>query len=632
MNKLILKDINLLDIIKENTNLLPINDFLIKINYNVDKLYFNKFYYNIKDDIWIYLNNEMILWMDYKEIKKGKEMIIKFLNKEFKEGEDYKILSNSEFDINNFCSPATGEQNNSEENEYNEEKRGAHNKQYITVSPDCFKELCMHIGTKKSKEIKKYYIELEKIFKFYVEYQNKYQLKLLEEKDKIINNNESNNEMKHHNFLLEKFKNRKVIYILKINIDNLILIKIGYSDNIKYRINGLIKDYGENCIFLNIFECIYNREIEQIILHDKIILENKYKNKINNKLPTEIVMLNNNFTYDNLITIVKQSILKYANKINLITIEQTLQVKQLLINNYDINDIHYIINSDLYEKYKLIQYNELMNIYNNTFNNKINKEIIQNDLQKKINNNIEYKLMEENIKEDIINNINNSKIINPTNKSRITNIIDKTKEIHNLDFKLINLENDDKYYTQYNIKNNNIVIPEIIEKNSLHIFIDYLREQYSNLPENREIILTTNKLDATNIKVLYRNFCKKNELKMINQRKFKEDIINYGILYKPSKQITFYIFIEFEYEDHYLLFLKYLKNKINNNEYIGNIKILGDPFYKLYLNWSDKNNIKSYYIYSQPTFLSNVIEHIGKYSSRKLNGRKVTYLLNTINI
>jgi phage anti-repressor protein len=52
-----------------------------------------------------------------------------------------------------------GEQN------LNEEKRGAHNKQYITVSPDCFKELCMHVGTKKSKEIKKYYIKLEKVFK-----------------------------------------------------------------------------------------------------------------------------------------------------------------------------------------------------------------------------------------------------------------------------------------------------------------------------------------------------------------------------------------------------------------------------------------------------------------------------------
>jgi hypothetical protein len=133
MNKIILKDINLLNIIKESNSLLPINEFLIKINYNVDNLYLGKFWNNIKDDIWIYIDNEMILWMEYKEIKKGKEMIIKFLSKYFKEDEDYKILNNDEFDINNFCSPAAGEQNNSEESVYVEEKRGAHNKQYITV-------------------------------------------------------------------------------------------------------------------------------------------------------------------------------------------------------------------------------------------------------------------------------------------------------------------------------------------------------------------------------------------------------------------------------------------------------------------------------------------------------------------
>jgi hypothetical protein len=647
MNKIILKDINLLDIIKENVNLLPINEFLIKINYNVDNLYLGKFWNNIKDDIWIYIDNEMVLWLEYNDIKRGKEFIIRLLNKYFKEDEDYKILNNEEFDINNFCSTSKVEQNNSEESVYVEEKRGAHNKQYITVSPDCFKELCMHIGTKKSKEIKKYYIELEKIFKFYLEYQNQYQEllleekeeevkykeKLLEQKEELINNNENNNEIKHHKFLMEKFENKKVIYILKIIIDELILIKIGYSDNIKYRINGLVKDYGEKCIFLNIFECVYNREIEQVILHNKQILENKYKNKIKDKLPTEIIILNDNFTYGNLISIVKLSILKYVDKTNLITIEQTLQIKQLLINNYDINDIHYIINSDLYDRYKLIQYDNLMNIYENDFsnNNGINKEIIQNDLQKKINNNIEYKLIEEQIKENIINNINSSKIINPTNKSRVTNIIDNTKETHNLDFQLINIEKDDKYYTQYNIKNNNIVIPTIENKNSIHKFIDYLRDQYSKLPKDRELILTTNKLDATNIKVIYRNFCKKNELKIINQNQFKEDIEQYGMVYKPSKQITFYIFTEFEYEEHYLLFLKYLKKKLDNNEYIGTLKILGDPLYKIYLNWSDENNIKSYFIYSQPTFLKNILNNIGKASSRRLNGRKVTYLLNSIN-
>lgn len=70
----------------------------------------------------ILLKDNLILWLEYKDVKIGKEKIIKFLKLHFQDNEDYKILN------------------------INEEKRGAHNKQYITVSPDCFKELCMHVG------------------------------------------------------------------------------------------------------------------------------------------------------------------------------------------------------------------------------------------------------------------------------------------------------------------------------------------------------------------------------------------------------------------------------------------------------------------------------------------------------
>ena len=67
----------------------------------------------------------------------------------FLENDDYKILNNNEFDINKFCSPIIGEQNQ------DEEKRGAHNKQYVIVSPDCFKELCYACRNKKIKRNKK---------------------------------------------------------------------------------------------------------------------------------------------------------------------------------------------------------------------------------------------------------------------------------------------------------------------------------------------------------------------------------------------------------------------------------------------------------------------------------------------
>jgi hypothetical protein len=73
----------------------------------------------------------------------------KLLKKYFINLEDYKILNNEDFDINNFYADYRPTINK-------EDNRRIHNKQYITISPYCFKELRMHIRTSKSKEIKKY--------------------------------------------------------------------------------------------------------------------------------------------------------------------------------------------------------------------------------------------------------------------------------------------------------------------------------------------------------------------------------------------------------------------------------------------------------------------------------------------
>ena len=166
---IILKDINIQDLVNKTINMLTIRELLDIINYDVNNIYLDKFWNSIEDDKWIYLDNDTILWLGYREIKRGKEFIIRLLKQYFINIEDYKLLTNSEFLTENLCSTLKVEQNT------NEEKRGAHNKQYIIVSPDCFKELCMHVGTSKAKEIKKYYINLEKVFKFYLEYQNQYQ-------------------------------------------------------------------------------------------------------------------------------------------------------------------------------------------------------------------------------------------------------------------------------------------------------------------------------------------------------------------------------------------------------------------------------------------------------------------------
>ena len=80
MNSIILKNLDLTEIIKNNS-LLTIKELLNKVNYNLDNLFIDRFWNNIKDDKWIYLDNDLILWLGYKDIKHGKEQIIKLIKK-----------------------------------------------------------------------------------------------------------------------------------------------------------------------------------------------------------------------------------------------------------------------------------------------------------------------------------------------------------------------------------------------------------------------------------------------------------------------------------------------------------------------------------------------------------------------
>ena len=286
-----LKNIELNNIINLDNSILTIKELLYKINYNLDNLYIDRFWNNIQNDKWIYLDNELILWLEYKDIKIGKEKIIKFLKCNFQDIEDYKILHHTEFDINNFCFTGAVEQN------INEEKRGAHNKQYITVSPNCFKELCMYVGTKKSKEIKKYYIELEKIFKFYLEYQNKYrELEIenkkleienknqeLEEKENIINEQkeELNNLINIQQKTVKELKKDEYVYIAtnKLNSKNNIF-KIGKTVSL----NGRLSNFNINSLLDNEFYYTFltkcnNSKMLECLIHN-FLSPFVYKNEL----------------------------------------------------------------------------------------------------------------------------------------------------------------------------------------------------------------------------------------------------------------------------------------------------------------------------------------------------------------
>jgi phage anti-repressor protein len=107
------------------------------------------------------------------DINSSKRAYIIILKDNFEEENDFKLLNNKEFIDISKCIIMHLE--NIEINNHNKTK-------HLIISPDCFKQSLMLLKTKKSKDIRSYYIELEKIFKFYLQYQNLHQKKILEDK------------------------------------------------------------------------------------------------------------------------------------------------------------------------------------------------------------------------------------------------------------------------------------------------------------------------------------------------------------------------------------------------------------------------------------------------------------------
>jgi len=136
-----------------------------------------------------------------------------------------------------------------------------------------------------------------------------------------IKNKDFQQKIDKHNFLIEKFKNKKCVYISEITEN---LIKIGSSKDINERFNGLTRTYG-NCIFLDIFEHQDYQTVESNIL--KNVKNHLYKEPINNHISIEVVKLSNTFNYTQLHEIVKY----YVNTNNFLSPIELLEKQKLNI-------------------------------------------------------------------------------------------------------------------------------------------------------------------------------------------------------------------------------------------------------------------------------------------------------------
>jgi prophage antirepressor-like protein len=151
--------------------------------------------------------------------------------------------------------------------------------------------------------------------------------KQIEQKDKLILQiqDERFNELKmeKHKVLLKMLNDKNCVYLIEISKD---LIKIGSSHNIDKRKDSIQKIFGGQGIFLDVFECNSYRNVERNILNDITIQEHKYKDKLETgHTSNEVVLLSQDFTYEQLVEIVKQ----HVNKYDFLTPSQLLEKQKL---------------------------------------------------------------------------------------------------------------------------------------------------------------------------------------------------------------------------------------------------------------------------------------------------------------
>lgn len=107
----------------------------------------------------------------------------------------------------------------------NGNSQGGHNKEIILLTSECFKMLCLRSKTKKSEQVRKYYIELEKLIDEY--------------KDIIITNLNRKVKILQNDLRKDDMKTGKYCYIFE-ETDELgeKYYRLGQSGNIKLRMNN----------------------------------------------------------------------------------------------------------------------------------------------------------------------------------------------------------------------------------------------------------------------------------------------------------------------------------------------------------------------------------------------------------
>lgn len=267
------------------------------------------------------------------------------------ESSQYKTPINERMSFNNFLKKS---------------KSKNFSKDKLVVTPQCFR-MSLLIASEEKLLDKGFINEYIKLQDLYVKYSHFTVHDLLRQLEELKSNHTTKTNKfydRKHEFIIEKFKKNKCIYVLRISEN---LFKIGATNSIENKIHFFRNLYNNNDImYVDAFICSNNLEVEKLFLNNLTIKNNIYNKKVKD------IKLNPDKYFDfnkmmNILTNIldKSSLIPIEKKIESMNTE--LEIKKLeLINKVvdkenliveDLNNIKISININ--------NYTELLNNVNN---------------------------------------------------------------------------------------------------------------------------------------------------------------------------------------------------------------------------------------------------------------------------
>jgi hypothetical protein len=182
--------------IASSVSLLTVREFIQATNFAIDEESFDRLFAALDDDYPVYVDEAMLNWMGYEGEPKRQLLSLKNLLARNLGDMEYKILKNDIYQtyLNELCTQIGTTHSSNIDTKIKGTQIGTFNntqlilsknncfpvpavgasarsKTHLILASDTFRSLCMMINTERGRQIRKYYLALEKLIKTYVYYQ-----------------------------------------------------------------------------------------------------------------------------------------------------------------------------------------------------------------------------------------------------------------------------------------------------------------------------------------------------------------------------------------------------------------------------------------------------------------------------